>query len=61
MKAGYSGPLSLLMLIPLANFVVLLIFAFTKWPIEQRLAALQRGTDGPIDGGYAPASGISPR
>jgi uncharacterized membrane protein YhaH (DUF805 family) len=43
-KAGYSGPLSLLMLIPFVNFVVLLIFAFSEWPIEARLKALPGGT-----------------
>jgi hypothetical protein len=36
-KAGYQGALSLLMLIPLVNFVVLIIFAFSKWPIEEAL------------------------
>src|SRR5450755_2214696 len=36
-KAGFSGAASLLMLIPLANIIVLLYFAFTEWPIEQQL------------------------
>lgn len=40
-KAGYSGALSLLMLIPLVNIVIILIFAFSKWPIEQQLEALR--------------------
>lgn len=31
-KAGFSGWLSLLMLIPLANLVVLYIVAFAEWP-----------------------------
>jgi len=39
-KAGYSPALSLLMLLPLVNVVVFLIFAFSEWPIEARL----RGT-----------------
>jgi hypothetical protein len=38
-KAGYPGALSLLMLIPLANVVVMLVFAFSKWPIEEELEA----------------------
>jgi ABC-type sulfate transport system permease subunit len=38
-KAGYPGAYSLLMLIPLVNVVVLILFAFTEWPIERRLAA----------------------
>lgn len=47
-KAGYSGALSLLMLIPLANVIVLLIFAFSKWPIEQRLEAARSGSIAPV-------------
>ena len=43
-KAGYEGALSLLMLIPLVNFVILLIFAFSEWPVERRLKALSGGT-----------------
>jgi hypothetical protein len=31
-KAGWSGALSLLMLVPLANLVVLWVFAFSDWP-----------------------------
>lgn len=36
-KAGFSGAASLLMLIPLVNFILLLYFAFTEWPIERAL------------------------
>lgn len=35
-KAGYSGWLSLLMLVPLVNIVMLFVFAFSDWPLEQR-------------------------
>jgi hypothetical protein len=34
-KAGYSGSLGLLALIPVVNVVVLLVFAFGTWPIER--------------------------
>jgi hypothetical protein len=37
MKAGYAGALSLLMLVPILNFIIFLIFAFSEWPIEARL------------------------
>jgi uncharacterized membrane protein YhaH (DUF805 family) len=47
-KAGYNGALSLLMLVPMVNFIVLLIFAFGEWPIEGRLKALAGGQ--PIGG-----------
>ena len=36
-KTGYSGVLSLLMLVPLANLILLLVLAFSKWPIEEKL------------------------
>jgi uncharacterized membrane protein YhaH (DUF805 family) len=39
-KAGYSGALSLLLLIPLVGWIMMIVFAFSKWPIEQRLEAL---------------------
>lgn len=42
-KAGYNPALSLLMLVPLGNLIFLAIFAFGKWPIEERLAALEGG------------------
>ena len=46
-KAGYPGAYSLLMLIPFVNIVILLIFAFGRWPIEQQLAALRGGSARP--------------
>ena len=36
-KAGYPGPLSLTMLIPLASIIVFFWFAFAEWPIERKL------------------------
>ncbi|HEY1976107.1 MAG TPA: hypothetical protein VGG89_06175 [Candidatus Baltobacteraceae bacterium] len=42
-KAGYNPALSLLMLVPLGNLIILAIFAFGRWPIEDRLAALEGG------------------
>lgn len=34
-KAGWSGAMSLLMLVPLANLIVLWVFAFSEWPALQ--------------------------
>ena len=31
-KAGWSGLLCLLMVVPLANLIVLWVFAFSEWP-----------------------------
>ncbi len=33
-KAGFSGALSLLMLIPLFNLLMLLFLAFAEWPSQ---------------------------
>jgi hypothetical protein len=35
-KAGFHGALSLLLLVPLVNIVMLWVFAFVPWPVEQR-------------------------
>jgi len=49
-KAGYSGVLSLLMLVPLVNFILLLFFAFTEWPIERELQSRGYGAPPPPAG-----------
>jgi hypothetical protein len=36
-KAGYSGARSLLLLIPLVNLIIMIMFAFSKWPVLQEL------------------------
>ena len=41
-KAGYSGALSLLMFIPIANIIVLCVLAFGKWPIHKELNYLRQ-------------------
>lgn len=41
-KAGWPGLLSLLMFIPFVNLLLMAVFAFTDWPIERDLRALQR-------------------
>ena len=40
-KAGYSGALGLLVLVPLANIILLLVLAFGTWPIEEELGRLR--------------------
>ncbi len=40
-KMGYNPWLGLLMLVPLANFVIPFIIIFNKWPIEEELEALK--------------------
>jgi hypothetical protein len=42
-KAGFPGPLALLMLVPVANIVLLFYLAFAAWP-----ALRQTGTSPPM-------------
>lgn len=44
-RAGYSGALSLLMLVPLVNLIVLLWFAFADWPALRARAAEMAAPD----------------
>lgn len=41
-KAGYSGAMSLLMFIPIANLVVICILAFGEWPVLSELNMLRQ-------------------
>ena len=41
-KAGYSGALSLLMFVPIANIVMLCVLAFAEWPIYKELNYLRQ-------------------
>jgi hypothetical protein len=51
-KAGYSGWYVLTGFVPILGFVMFLIFAFGKWPIQERLEAAERG----MGRGYPPPS-----
>jgi hypothetical protein len=47
-KAGYSGWLALLILVPFVNIILPLAVAFMDWPVLKELRALkQAGTTGP--------------
>jgi uncharacterized membrane protein YhaH (DUF805 family) len=41
-KAGYSGAMSLLMFVPIANLIVLCVLAFGEWPIYRELNQLRQ-------------------
>ena len=43
-KAGFSRLMSIAMLIPLLNFVMLLFLAYSEWPILKELKALKQKT-----------------
>jgi uncharacterized membrane protein YhaH (DUF805 family) len=40
-KAGYSGWHVLWMFVPVVNFVMLFVFAFSRWPIEDKVERLE--------------------
>jgi len=46
-KAGYSGAMALLMLIPIVNFIMMLVLAFGKWPIHRELEYLKQAQGSP--------------
>ena len=41
-KAGYSGWWCLLGFIPIVGLVMLWVFAFSRWPVDEQTAALPR-------------------
>ncbi len=49
-KAGYSGWLGLLMLVPLVNLVLLVWFATTTWPLEMGYAG--QGENAQVDAAW---------
>jgi hypothetical protein len=52
-KAGYSGARSLLLLIPIVNLIIIIMFAFSEWPIQRELNQL-RMMSGGRPGGFPP-------
>jgi hypothetical protein len=40
-KAGYSGWNIIWMFVPIANIVMLFVFAFSRWPIEEKVERLE--------------------
>jgi hypothetical protein len=52
-KAGYSGARSLLMFIPLVNLIIIIMFAFSEWPIQRELNQLRQAAGG-RPGGFPP-------
>lgn len=42
-KTGNSGFLGLLMFVPLVNFIMLLVLAFSDWPVHRELRMLKAG------------------
>ena len=58
-RTGMNPWLSLLMLVPVANFVMLIVLAFTEWPVQREnklLRAQLGGGPGAYPGSYQPAT-----
>ncbi len=53
-KAGYSGWWVLIALVPLGGAVMVLVFAFSKWPVTQEVETLRAQVGGPGSLGPAP-------
>lgn len=52
-KAGYSGARSLLLFIPIVNLIIVIMFAFSEWPIQRELNQLRQMSGG-RPGGFPP-------
>lgn len=61
-KAGYSGALSLINLVPgVGHLICLIILAFGRWPIEDQLASLPgRGATPPMPPPAPPGTSVMP-
>ena len=55
-KAGYSGARSLLLFIPIVNLIIIIMLAFSEWPIESELKQLRQMTGRGGPGGAFPSS-----
>ena len=61
-KMGFNPALSLLMLVPIANLVIIIMVAFGRWPIEEERDALRAklgGAPGVMPGGTAPGTSLT--
>ncbi len=47
-KAGFSGWLSLTLLVPILNLIMLFYPAFAEWPVHRELRRLQQLSTGPV-------------
>jgi energy-coupling factor transporter transmembrane protein EcfT len=59
-KAGYSGWWVLILLVPIVNIVMILVFAFKEWPIQRELRELRGWADQIQRGNPAQQSYLQP-
>ena len=60
-KAGYGGAMSLLMLLPIINLIMLLILAFSEWPVLKEVRRLRQELADREDYGGRRYGGDAPR
>ena len=46
-RAGYPWAMGFLMLIPIVNFIMMLILAFSEWPIQRQVKQYQQQLTSP--------------
>ena len=51
-KAGYSGWWVLVAFVPVVGFIMMLVFAFSKWPVLQEVEAWRTQAIGRSEGSY---------
>jgi hypothetical protein len=51
-KVGYSAWFAVLVWVPVVNIVMVLVFAFSDWPVDKELRRYRQGGYGPGPGGY---------
>jgi len=59
-KTGYGGAMSLLMLLPIVNLIMLLVLAFSEWPVLREVRQLRRELADRDDYGGRRSSGNPP-
>jgi len=59
-RAGYSGWWVLIIIVPIANIVMLLIFAYKEWPIQRELRELRGWANQIQKGGGGQGYGQTP-
>ena len=47
-KAGFSGWLSLTLIVPILNIIMLFYLAFAEWPVRRELNRMKQGSVGDV-------------
>jgi Na+/melibiose symporter-like transporter len=55
-KAGYSGWWAATIFVPVVGFIMFLVFAFSRWPVQRRLDHAEQGYRSVLGRSNGPAS-----